>query len=70
MATETTKNPAPPKATPPEQRTTKPVYVRAVHGPIQHLFTGVTIGADPKQVEIDGFLRAQLDAGKIEIVTL
>ena len=70
MATETTKNPAPPKAAPPEPRTTKPVYVRAVHGPIQHLFTGVTIGADPKQVEIDGFLRAQIDAGKDEILTL
>lgn len=70
MATESTKSTPTPKATPPEQRTAKPVYVRAVHGPIQHLFTGVTIGADPKQVEIDGFLRAQLDAGKIEVVTL
>lgn len=70
MATESTKSAVQPKAAPPENRASKVTYVRAVHGPIQHLFTGVTIGADPKQVEIDGFLRAQLDAGKIEIVTL
>lgn len=70
MATESTKSTPTPKAPPPEPRTAKPVYVRAVYGPIQHLFTGVTIGADPKQVEIDGFLRAQIDAGKVEIMAL
>ena len=47
----------------------KMVYVRAVHGTLHHLFTGVTFTADPKKVEIDGFLQAQLDAGKLEIVT-
>jgi hypothetical protein len=44
------------------------VYVRAVHGELHHLFTGVVFTADPKKVEIDGFLQAQIDAGKVEIV--
>ena len=68
----TTKDTAPaksddvPKAKPTPK---KLAYVRAVHGALHHLFTGVTFTADPKKVEIDGFLQAQLDAGKLEIVT-
>lgn len=68
----TTKDTAPAKADDaPKAKTAskKLVYVRAVHGALHHLFTGVTFTADPKKVEIDGFLQAQLDAGKLEIVT-
>lgn len=53
----------------PKIRAKKAVYVRAVYGNLHHLFTGVTFTTDPKKVEIDGFLQAQLDAGKLEIVT-
>lgn len=44
------------------------VFVRAVHGEMRHLFTNVVFNGDPKKVEIDGFLQAQIDAGKLEVV--
>lgn len=46
----------------------KLVYVRAVRGELRHLFTNVVFGSEPKKAEIDGFLQAQIDAGKLEIV--
>ena len=46
----------------------KGVYVRTVHGEMRHLFTNVVFTQDPKKVEIDSFLQAQIDAGKMEIV--
>ena len=61
-------------ATAPTEKKTEPkapakFWVRAVHGNLLHLFTNVVFTSDPKKVEIDGFLQAQLDAGKLEIVT-
>jgi len=46
------------------------VFVRAVHGEMRHLFTNVVFNTDPKKVAIDGFLQAQIDAGKLEVVQL
>lgn len=51
-----------------DQKKPKLVFVRAVHGEMRHLFTNVVFTTDPKKVEVDGFLQAQLDAGKLEIV--
>lgn len=47
----------------------KTAYIRAVHGSMTHLYTNKVFGVDPVKVEIDGFVQAQLDAGKLEIVT-
>jgi len=44
------------------------VYVVAVHGDLRHLYTNVVFTKDPKKVSIDGFLQAQLDAGKLQVV--
>lgn len=44
-------------------------YVVAVHGELLHLFTNVVFTKDPKKVTIDGFLQAQIDAGKLQVVT-
>ena len=44
------------------------VYVRTVSGTMVHLFTNVVLTTDPKKVEIDGFLQAQIDAGKLLVV--
>lgn len=44
------------------------VFVRAVHGDMRHLFTNVVFTSDPKKVEVDSFLQAQIDAGKLEVV--
>lgn len=60
-ATQDTPKAAKPKAA-------KSVFVRATGGDIRHLFTNVVFNQDPKKVEVDGFLQAQIDAGKIEIV--
>lgn len=46
------------------------VYVRSVNGPLLHLFTNTVFTGDPKKTTIDGFLQAQLDAGKLEIVSI
>jgi hypothetical protein len=47
---------------------TKSVFVRATQGELRHLFTNVVFTSDPKKVEVDGFLQAQIDAGKLEVV--
>ena len=46
----------------------KMAFVRAVRGEMRHLFTNVVFTSDPKKVEVDGFLQAQIDAGKLEVV--
>jgi len=45
------------------------VLVRSVGAPLLHLFTNVWFTADPKKVEVDGFIQAQIDAGKLVVVT-
>lgn len=59
MAEETTKQ---------KKAADKGVYVRAVYGPMRHLFTNVVFTSDPKKVELDSFIQSQIDAGKLEIV--
>ena len=46
----------------------KTVFVRAVRGELRHLFTNVVFTSDPKKATVDGFLQAQIDAGKLEVV--
>lgn len=55
-------------ATTPEVKPVEKAYIKAVRGDMLHLFTGVLFTQDPKKVEIDGFVRVQLDAGKLQIV--
>lgn len=43
-------------------------YVRSKVGDMVHLFTGETLSSREVKIAIDGFARAQLDAGKWEIV--
>jgi len=43
--------------------------VRSAGAPLLHLFTNVWFTADPKKVEVDGFTQAQIDAGKLVVVT-
>ena len=45
----------------------KKVFVVAVNGNILHLYTNVWFTKDPKKVEVDDFVQAQLDAGKLAI---
>ena len=47
----------------------KKAYIRTLGGSMVHLFTNVVFTTDPKKVEIDGFVQAQLDAGKLVIET-
>lgn len=51
----------------PETSKLQKAYVAAVHGDMLHLFTNVWFTKDPKKVEIDQFVQAQLDAGKLVI---
>lgn len=44
-------------------------WIIAPHGDILHLFTSVVFTKDPKKAEVDSFLQAQLDAGKLQIHT-
>jgi hypothetical protein len=44
------------------------VWVRAVYGEMLHLYTNVRFTKDPKKVELDDFLNAQIEAGKLEVV--
>jgi hypothetical protein len=43
--------------------------VRSKVGDMMHLHQNVMITGDEKKIKIDGFARAQLDAGKWELVT-
>ena len=56
--------------TPKDDKPVEPVqaYVFAVHGgPMVHLFTNAVFTADPKKVEVDTWVQAQIDAGKLKI---
>lgn len=44
------------------------VWVRAVYGDMLNLYTNVWLTKDPKKVEVDPYIQAQLDAVKLEIV--
>lgn len=44
------------------------VYVRAVNGNMLNLFTNVWLTKEPKKVQLDDFVRGQVEAGKLEIV--
>lgn len=44
------------------------VWVVAAHGGMLHLHTNVWFTKEPKKVEVDDFLQAQLDAGKLVVV--
>lgn len=45
----------------------KKVLVRTPNGRMIHLFTNVEFTTDPKKVDLDSFVQAQLDAGKLVI---
>lgn len=44
-------------------------WIVAVHGRMLHLHTNVWFDADPKRHEVDDFVKAQLEAGKLAIYT-
>ena len=44
-------------------------WIVAVHGRMLHLHTNVWFDADPKRHELDDFVKAQLEAGKLAIYT-
>jgi len=44
------------------------VWVRTVNAPMLHLYTNTWLTHDPKKVEVDAFVRAQLEAGKLVVV--
>lgn len=50
-----------------KESTPKKVMVYAVYGDMLHLYTNVWFTKDPKKVEVDAFIQAQLDAGKLAI---
>lgn len=47
--------------------TPQKVWVRAVYGDMLNLYTNTWLTKDPKRVEVDQYIQAQLDAGKLEI---
>jgi len=53
----------------PAAKTPETAFVVAVHGKMLNLFTDVWLTADPKKIELDAFVRAQIEAGKLKIVT-
>lgn len=53
----------------PAEKSVEKAFVVAVHGKMLHLFTEVWFTTDPKKVEIDDFVKSQLAAGKLAIVT-
>lgn len=52
----------------PKVKGPKKVFVQTKGGDLLHLFTNVMFGPEPKRHELDGFLQAQIDAGKLEVV--
>lgn len=52
----------------PKVEATKKDFVVAVHGRMLNLFTNVWITSDPKLIELDDFVRGQMEAGKLKIV--
>lgn len=51
----------------PEAAPVTEVLVSAVHGDLRHLFTNAVFTKYPQKVELDSFLQAQLDAGKLQL---
>lgn len=46
----------------------KKIVIQPVHGPMHHLIKDYRIDGLTQITEIDAWLQAQIDAGKIEIV--
>lgn len=65
--TQIEKGKAPAKAAEVKAAEAKKVFVRTPVGQMVHLFTNVVFTTDPKKVDLDGFVQAQLDAGKLVI---
>ena len=67
MAKNPTKPAAPAGDATPAATAAEKVWVRAVNGPMLNLHTNVWITNDPKKVEMDDFVRAQLEVGKLVV---
>ncbi len=63
---EATEPPKEPKQRQPKQP--KKITVRPVYGRMVHMLTAQEIVGDTEVPEIDGWLQAQIDAGKIVVV--
>lgn len=44
------------------------VWVKATRGEFHNIFNGTVYGADPKKIEVDAWLQAQIDANKLTVV--
>lgn len=51
-----------------QPRQPKKITVRPVYGRMVHMHTAQEIDGDTEVAEIDGWLQAQIDAGKIVVV--
>jgi len=49
----------------PKPKVPRKAYVRAVHGDMVHLITAKRITKVPAKLEVDDWLQAQIDAGKV-----
>lgn len=56
------------QANKPEAKQPKKITVRPVYGRMVHMLTAQEIVGDTEVPEIDGWLQAQIDAGKIVVV--
>ncbi len=63
-ATEPPKEPKPTR----QPRQPKKITIRPVYGRMVHMHTAQEIDGDTEVAEIDGWLQAQIDAGKIVVV--
>ena len=52
-----------------QPRQPKKIVVRPVYGRMVHMHTAQEIDGDTEVAEIDGWLQAQIDAGKIVVVS-
>lgn len=57
------------QANKPEAKQPKKITVRPVYGRMVHMLTAQEIVGDTEVPEIDGWLQAQIDAGKIVVVS-
>lgn len=56
------------QANKPEAKQPKKITVRPVYGRMVHMLTNQEINGETEVSEIDGWLQAQIDAGKIVVV--
>lgn len=56
------------QANKPEPKQPKKITVRPVYGRMVHMLTNQEINGETEVPEIDGWLQAQIDAGKIVVV--